>query len=154
VDLHWLVSKGYAQLTARAAPAPRANGAARGNGVGKLEKGTRVILTDAGAAAVRNRLTGEDGGGRFHYQAAPEGPSAAGQPVPRWNEARRELWVGDQLVKRYRQPAPDQERILTAFEEEGWPLHIDDPLPPQSGRDSKYRLHDTISNLNRYQQHR
>jgi hypothetical protein len=57
-------------------------------------------------------------------------------------------------VKRFRQPAPSQETILATFEEEGWPPHIDDPLPPQPGQLPKQRLHETITNLNRHQQNR
>jgi hypothetical protein len=48
-------------------------------------------------------------------------------------------------------PAANQERVLAAFEEEGWPVHIDDPLPPSPDQDSKRRLHDTINSLNRNQ---
>ena len=48
----------------------------------------------------------------------------------------------------------NQERILAAFEEEGWPVHIDDPLPPHPEQDSKRRLHDTINSLNRNQKKR
>ena len=47
---------------------------------------------------------------------------------PRWDEERRELSFGPLLVKRYRQPARDQELILTAFAEEGWPPRMDDPI--------------------------
>ena len=71
--------------------------------------------------------------------------------VPRWDPARRELWLGDFLIKRFRQPSPNQERILAVFQEEGWPPSIDDPLPYQADQDSKRRLHDTIHNLNRCQ---
>jgi hypothetical protein len=44
--------------------------------------------------------------------------------------------------------------VLSAFEEEGWPPRLDDPLPPHSEQDRKRRLHTTISNLNRSQDHR
>jgi hypothetical protein len=75
-------------------------------------------------------------------------------PVPHWQSARRELrWVRE-LVKRYRLPAPNQEMILGALEEEGWPPRIDDPLPRHPGQDSAQRLHDTIKALNRHQVNR
>ncbi len=54
-------------------------------------------------------------------------------------------------MKQFKVPAANQERILAAFEEEGWPIRIDDPLPPNSEQDSKRRLHDTINSLNRNQ---
>ena len=49
---------------------------------------------------------------------------------PRWIAEARELWLGDRLVKRFRRSATAQEIVLAAFEEEGWPRHIDDPLLP------------------------
>ena len=44
---------------------------------------------------------------------------------------------------------PNQELVLRAFEEEGWPPRIADPLPPRTDQDVKRRLHSTICNLNR-----
>jgi hypothetical protein len=54
-------------------------------------------------------------------------------------------------VKRFRLPARNQELVLAAFEEEGWPPHIDDPLPSRLDHDAKQRLHDTIRRLNQHQ---
>jgi hypothetical protein len=68
---------------------------------------------------------------------------------PWWDGELRELWYRDCLVKRYRVPAPNQELILEAFHEEGWPKRIDDPLPPCDGLDPKQRLRDSIKALNR-----
>jgi hypothetical protein len=39
--------------------------------------------------------------------------------------------------------------VLNAFEEEGWPKRIDDPLRPDPDQDAKRHLHDTIRRLNR-----
>ena len=39
--------------------------------------------------------------------------------------------------------------VLSVFEEEGWPRHIDDPLPHVENLEPKRRLHDTIQCLNR-----
>ena len=69
--------------------------------------------------------------------------------LPRWDQERRTLWLGSQLIKQFKQPAPIQELILAAFQEEGWPPHLDDPLPPERDQDAKERLHHTIKNLNR-----
>lgn len=84
---------------------------------------------------------------------------AAGEPtavpcslakVPYWDGQARQLrWQG-YLIKEFRRPAVNQERVLTALEEEGWPKQIDDPLPPTPGIDPKARLHDTIKSLNRH----
>ena len=40
---------------------------------------------------------------------------------PVWENRKRELWVGKLLIKRFRVPADNQEAILAAFQEEGWP---------------------------------
>ena len=45
-------------------------------------------------------------------------------------------------------PSLCQEAVLSAFEEEGWPPAIDDPLPPQVDQEPKRRLRDTIKSLN------
>jgi hypothetical protein len=65
-----------------------------------------------------------------------------------------ELQFGGRIVKRFRAPAPAQEQILSAFQEEGWPPAIHDPLPVQFHEDPKRRLHHTIRNLNRAHVHR
>lgn len=71
------------------------------------------------------------------------------QPI--WDHVTRELRLGDKVVKTFRWPAPNQERILVTFQEEGWPEHIDDPMIPDSKTCPKVRLHDTLKCLNRNQ---
>ena len=75
----------------------------------------------------------------------------ADPPSPVWDGENHEFRLGAQLIKRFRLPSPNQERVLMAFQEEGWPSRIDDPLPPRSDIDPKRRLHDTIKSLNRNQ---
>jgi hypothetical protein len=75
--------------------------------------------------------------------------SPARRAVPRWDPERRELWLGDTLIKKFLRPAPLQELILAALEEESWPERIYDPLPPVPGQNAKERLHSTIKKLNR-----
>jgi len=58
------------------------------------------------------------------------------------------------VVKHFRVPAQIQQLILSAFEEECWPEHIDDPLPGSGHIDSHARLHDAIHRLNGHQTHR
>jgi hypothetical protein len=93
-------------------------------------------------------------------QAASRAMAAQGQPgclrrnAPYWDSGLRELWLDNCLVKRFRIPAHNQEVVLAALEEEGWPERMDDPLPPRQGIDPKVRLHDTIKALNRNQQRR
>lgn len=82
----------------------------------------------------------------------PAPPAVAAQP--RWDQELRELWFGAILVKRFRFRSPNQETVLLAFQEEGWPVRIDDPLPPVANLTTRQRLHDAIKNLNRNQAHR
>ncbi|HET6410120.1 MAG TPA: hypothetical protein VFG14_19680 [Chthoniobacteraceae bacterium] len=70
--------------------------------------------------------------------------------IPCWDAGRRELRLGRQLIKRFRTRADNQELILLAFEEEGWPVSIHNPLPP-NGKDSADRLRAAIKRLNRHQ---
>ncbi len=76
------------------------------------------------------------------------------QSSPKWDVDRQEFYYQSQIVKQFKLPSPNQERILTAFEEEGWPPRIDDPLPRHPDLDPKRRLHDTIKSLNRNQKSR
>jgi DNA-binding NarL/FixJ family response regulator len=71
---------------------------------------------------------------------------------PQWNEGKRELTVGGVLVKSFHQTSRNQSAILAAFEEEGWPMRIDDPLRQLGDVDPKERLRATIKSLNRHQQ--
>lgn len=67
---------------------------------------------------------------------------------PHWDAARRELRLDGVLVKRFRQPAANQERILSAFQEAGWPPSIEDPLPPDPDQTPERRLNHAIRKLN------
>ncbi|NOX53497.1 MAG: hypothetical protein GXP27_03495 [Planctomycetes bacterium] len=109
------------------------------------------VLTEAGRQAVR-------GLEKVMAWAVPQGFGARSSDLqkvrqlkPRWDGLTRELFVGPVLVKRYRVPAPNQIRVLEAFEEEDWPEWVFDPLPPVARVNSKRRLHDTINRLNRGQ---
>jgi hypothetical protein len=137
--LRWLVHQGYARHGVERTD----SGAQRRlfhpiENLG-LPQNSCFVLTDAGAD--------------FALGGAP--PAAVlvhvASRTPRWDETRRELRVGRVVVKRFKQPAANQELILRAFEEEGWPPRIDDPLPPKPEQAPKRRLHSTIGNLNRGQ---
>ena len=74
---------------------------------------------------------------------------------PYYDSARRKLWWGGKLVKEFAQRASNQHLILCAFEEQGWPPRIDDPLPPRGhGTDPKRRLNRAINRLNDHQLNR
>jgi hypothetical protein len=70
---------------------------------------------------------------------------------PRWDSERRELWLGERLVKQYRQRAANQVQILSAFEEENWPGRIDNPIRPKVNtdeNDTARRLSEAVRRLN------
>jgi hypothetical protein len=85
-------------------------------------------------------------------EACPPDPASPSDPVARsdrpvWDDQARELWWGAQLIKRFRNDAANQRLILQAFEEQGWPARIDDPLPPTAGINRKSRLRETVRGL-------
>lgn len=89
---------------------------------------------------------------------APKQPSQLGsssqshpQLKPIWDRERRELRFGDIVVKRFKWPAENQELVLNAFEDLGWPKRIDNPLEAHPTICPKRRLHDTLKCLNRKQ---
>ena len=105
-------------------------------------KKTCIVLTDAG-----------------HQWLAAQRPApavlrlyeepAVAALMPHWDGRTRTLHFGDRIVKRYRQPAENQETVLAVFEQEGWVHSIDNPLPPIDNESpSEMRLRDTIRRLN------
>jgi hypothetical protein len=106
---------------------------------------SRFVLTEAGCRlAVEAAATPT--GPRLAARTFPT-PPAPGEK-PRWGRAARELWFAGRAVLRFTRGARNQERVLEAFEEQGWPARIDDPLPPASGVDPVERLRDTVRHLN------
>ncbi len=167
-DLRWLICKGYLEH-GRETTVPQEEGRTfrRSKGLA-FGRRTCCVLTETGvefaqavlsqtrgnlAAAAASDMDSEsvrpevsDGNGSMHRVVE--------KLVPRWDRQRQELRVGPYLVKQFKVPAANQERILAAFEEDGWPVKIDDPLPPHPEQDPKRRLHDTINSLNRNQKYR
>jgi hypothetical protein len=150
--LRWLVCRGYAKcLREVTQPADKER---RFEPVDNLAISSQscFVLSQKGVLFARAilELQGSDPTGG----AAEEGDSDESEPprdgvAPLWDAKRRELRLARRLVKRFRVPAPNQEAVLAAFQEEGWPNCIDDPLPPKGDISPKRRLHDTIKALNR-----
>lgn len=82
---------------------------------------------------------------RTPFDPTPEENGARELPV--FNSQSGELWFAGQCIRSRKRPAPNQELILEAFEEEGWPLRIDDPLLGGCD-DPRARLHDALRQLN------
>ena len=114
----------------------------------RFEETSCFVLTPAGARAAQV-ASGHPAAGTTHA-----GLQRHQDVQPVWDHARQELRVGGVIVKQFKAPAPNQEAVLAAFQEEGWPARVDDPIPPQLNQDPKRRLHDTINALNRNQRTR
>jgi len=146
-DLRWLAHKGFVAQTPlglslagdRAAPQP-------------FNERSFFVLTSRGQQFVEHLLADSAAGtGSLSVAAVGQHVDTAAGPVPCWDLPRRELRLGRVVVKRFCVPAENQEIILSSFQEEAWPQHLDDPLPPAAGIDAKRRLHSTIQCLNRNQ---
>lgn len=74
-------------------------------------------------------------------------PPEPADELPRWDRDNYELWYRDEVVRRILLPdkAENIVRVLNAFQEEGWPRRIDDPLPR---RRDQHRVHQTVRSLN------
>lgn len=130
-DLRWLIDRNYVQGVVE-----KSNAADRQRVFGKrseqsLSNKGRLVLTKAGFRAARILIADR----------------------PFYDRELRELYARGQLVKLFKQPAPDQDAVLSSFEELGWPRRMDDPLRRKHGRQgANVRLRDTIKRLNRRQQ--
>lgn len=148
-DLRWLVRMQYVQH-AREVPQKETDGRRfRAWGDLSFAADTCFIPTEKCLAIAFS--IGHNGSPQTREQRVSLGEKSRPEPRPRWNSEVRELWIDQILVKRFKWQAYNQEMILAAFEEEGWPVVIDDPLPPLGEQDPKRRLHDTIRSLNRHQ---
>src|SRR5262245_37573431 len=147
-DLRWLLKRGYAEHRLETTAPGQRQRRFRPSPNGRFRAESCFVLTPAGRAYAHTLPL--DGILR-PADRAPAPPPRPAPAHPRWDADRRILWLGNILVKQFRLAAKNQELLLAAFEEEGWPIHIDDPLPPRPGVDSKRRLHDTINRLNRHQ---
>ena len=148
-DLRWLLCKGWVHHAAEAAR-PEADGRAFTPISGlMLNDRCCFILTPAGATAARLGLPAPPT--TSDTPAASKTPADPPPARPEWDKDRRLLRFGPRVVKQFKVPAPNQEVVLVSFQEEGWAVRIDDPLPMAAAIDPKRRLHDTINSLNRNQ---
>lgn len=153
-DLRWLICKGYVAHTQETTQRGVAGRSFQPGPPLSFTKRSCFALTDAGLAMIEASHDLHTANGPLPQSAPSTDNSHVSPPLPHWDAERRELRLGPTLVKQFRLPSPNQETILAAFEEEGWPSSLDDPLPPHPEQDSKRRLHETIRSLNCHQKHR
>ena len=172
-DLRWLIAKGLAQHGLETSVYGDSHRSFRPNGGLNFLPATCFVLTPKGAkfakSVLNDSLDSEESNLTHdmefgsaegvatdldsHGPAAKTSDPQAGLK-PHWDPKRRELRFGDKIVKHFRVPALNQETILSAFEEEGWPAYMDDPLPGSGDVVPKHRLHNTINRLNGNQTNR
>ena len=104
---------------------------------GKQRLNLHLPQPSNGAASLNNE-TGRSKGAVSH-------PS-----IPHWDATTGVLSFKSQPVKRFRRPAPSQQAILNAYQENGWPPRIDNPISQECERVSSRRLLDAIRALNRH----
>ncbi len=149
-DLRWLVFRGLIEHACDITPLYEVSRHFQDNGKQTFSELSCFILTPAGVEFATESL----------LEPACEVSSPVPQPIvvatvlPVWDVGRHELSFQGRVVKRFRQHSPNQEAVLTAFQEEGWPAGVYDPLSPLPNHDPKQRLRDTIKNLNRHQNER
>jgi hypothetical protein len=153
--LRWLASKGYVEHALERTRPQAGRRSFRRTANLSFAARSCFVLTPSGLAVARQFDQAHDAVAGPHLNGiAYVDPGSNGYPLPHWDQALRELRLGATLIKAYTQPSPNQETILAVFQEEGWPARIDSPLSPPLHEDGKRRLHDTITRLNRHQQHR
>ena len=143
-ELRWLVHKGYAAHAVETTRDGRSGRRFRKPQALVLSTRSCLVLTDRGAAVARELQRGS-------ADSPPNCRQIDTLAVPRWDASARLLSFAGVVVKQFKVPAANQELILAAFQEEGWPAQIDDPLSPVAEIDAKRRLHDAINRLNRNQ---
>ena len=163
-DCRWLIARGWVECGFELTLAGDERRSFRRSANLKLSKRSCLVLTDAGASAASKnscepfradvkdqRCAAEEGAGHRAVVFPVIVATDPVEPKPVWDRDRQQLRAGAAIIKQFKVPAPNQEAVLAAFQEENWPPRIDDPLRPQPEQDPKRRLHDTINSLNRNQ---
>ena len=164
-DCRWLAGKGLVEFGFELTLAGDERRSFRQCTNLKLTKRTCLVLTSAGVVAAGGEAPVEvrreqvstvvDSADRSAHRPGsfPEliAAGSISEPKPTWDRDRQQLRLGKVIVKQFKVPAANQEVVLAAFQDEDWPVRIDDPLSPKPDQDPKCRLHDTINSLNRNQ---
>jgi len=150
-DIRWLICNGLVDHAHERRSVEDDQRAFQSNGRLTFRRNSCFVLTEAGAVVAREVLSqSAQEVGPVRHERGYSRPSIR-RLLPTWDPDLQQLRLGDTLVKEFKVPAANQEQVLAVFEEEGWPVHIDDPLPPRLDQDPKQRLHTTINALNRNQ---
>jgi hypothetical protein len=151
-DLRWLLKMGYVEhareITCPGDPA-REFVPIRSNTVFTRE--TCFVLSSSGLLLAKDHRDARESSSAVEdASSVPSEPP----PLPSWDGQSHVLYLGEQIVKQYTVPAPNQQIVLTAFQEQQWTRYLDDPIPPAPEQDPRIRLRDTIKCLNAHQKNR
>ena len=112
-----------------------------------ISKRSCFVLTDAGEELLANgrppcssRLVDRD-----WPSIAEPAEDSLHVALPQWDRDRLELRWGAMVLRQFKLPSADEERVLAAFEERGWPHRVSSPLPEDAER---RRLADCVASLN------
>ncbi len=144
-DVRWLLGRGLIEQGTEVVPSKGCRRSFERKQDWTFGERTCFVLTSIGVAQVMALLDST-------VDSLPSAEADAQRLTPKWDPCRRTLYFLENVVKQFRVPAPNQELILTVFEEEDWPYRVDDPLPCVDSIFPKRRLHDTINALNRKHQ--
>lgn len=160
-DLRWMICKGYVQHSYEVTEPLETSRRFRACNELSFSNRSCFVLTSKGQRFARQIVTQNshstdvrnhtDGNGAFKSPGKSLSEPTMQIACPVWDSGRHQLRVADVIVKEFKLPSPNQETILSAFEEEQWPPCVADPLPVHPDLDPKRRLHDTIKSLNRNQ---
>ena len=161
--LRWMVCRGWLDHAQEVSSGGATTRVFRDSGLLAFDKTTCFVLTESGIEAATQVCQVRTDQGepsavvlraeQSQPASVPNGRQSA-STCPYWDPELHQLRVGELIIKEFKLPCPNQGTILMAFEEEGWPKRIDDPLPPRPELDSRTRLRYTIKSLNKKQKNR
>ncbi|MGE4002057.1 MAG: hypothetical protein AB7I48_17765, partial [Planctomycetaceae bacterium] len=129
-DFRWLLCKGYLE---HAREVPSVSGERRqfvfGDSLSFCERSC-FQLTKVGLELAATLFDDALPKSVLLLKGRPSDSVVAYDVKPKWDGERHQFFVQEHLVKEFMVPSPNQETILTAFQEEDWPIRNDDPLAP------------------------
>lgn len=160
--LRWMVCKGWLSHAQEVSGNDADRRVFREGALLAFDRTTCFVLTKSGIEAARHACQVLSAGqplavvplSKQNLPAMGRRGSSDFSICPSWDPELHQLRIGELLVKEFKLPCPNQGTVLMAFEEDGWPKRIDDPLPPRPELDSRTRLRYTIKSLNKNQKNR
>jgi hypothetical protein len=144
-DLRWLAKKGYIEHSLEVTQPEDSDRRFQHCQNLSFTKKSCFLLTDAIDFSLEDAFPSQEDAS---LKKSEDSIEQEYELSPHWDCEDRILYVGDLVVKEYRVLSPNQEAVLSAFQEEDWPHYIDDPLSPVPDQNPKQRLRDTIRCLN------